>query len=599
VPRRPDKFLLAGALLIAAQLGFRTWALAGSWFYFDDLAFMSRAMNQPFDLAYLTESYGGHLMPGGFAIAWLLTKWAVFEWWPWALTLLVMQAVAGVGMFRLLVSMFGRRAFVLVLLAGYLSWVFTLSAGIWFAAGINQLPMQIALGFGLTSHLAYLRTRRTRHLVATLLWTAFGLLFFEKTLLLFGLYALVAVGWFGTGSTPVRLRGLWDRYRTGIVVHGVVAACYLAVYVHWGLNFSANDSARVAWGPIAWNLMGVAFSPAVVGGPLTWLPLSVGSFADPSDLVMLVSWVALLGVVAYAFYTRTISKRAWSLIGFSLLADVVLLATARAGLVGPEIGREYRYQTESAAILVLCLGLAFLPLRGAADVNEPRDGVPRSYEGRAFVATVTTLVVAAAAFSSIRYVDLWQDRNPSEEFFANVRATLAGADQQPVPLVDTGIPQTLLWAYRYPENSYSHILRPYADLTSFPRSSVDSLYVLDDTGRVTPVRIDPARRMKKTDGCGYELEGDRTTVIPLDGPVLGGGWWIDLTYDADTDVSLTLTAGEEVHELDLPGGDHDVYVQAAGTFRSVEISGYPSGTDLCVADLVLGTPVPDGDDPSA
>ncbi len=91
MPRRPDRFLVLGALLIAGQLGVRAWALSGSWFYFDDRAFMSRAMNQPFDADYLLESYGGHLMPAGFAVVRLLTDWAAYEWWPWALTLLVLD----------------------------------------------------------------------------------------------------------------------------------------------------------------------------------------------------------------------------------------------------------------------------------------------------------------------------------------------------------------------------------------------------------------------------------------------------------------------------------------------------------------------------
>lgn len=592
--RRPDRFVLAGALLIAAQLGFRAWALSGSWFYFDDLAFMSRAMNQPFDVGYLTESYGGHLMPAGFAMAWVLTEAATFTWWPWALTLLVLQALAAIGVFRLLVSMFGRRPFVLALLAAYLFWVFTLSAGIWFAAGINQLPMQIALGFGLTAHLAYLRTRRTRHLVATLLWTVFGLLFFEKTLLLFGLYGLVAVGWFGAGSTPARLRGIWDRYRTGVVAHVVVAAAYTAVYAEYGLNFSPAESNGVPWGPIAWNLVGIALAPALVGGPISWQPLSVGSFADPSDLAMLASWVAVGAVVFYAYYTRARSARAWSLLGFTLLANIALLASARAGIVGPEIAREYRYQTESAAVAVLCLGLAFLPLRGAVEASELRPDVPRSYEGRAFVGGVTVVVVGLAAVSGVRYVDLWQARNPTKAYFAQVEDDLerAATPGHPVPLVDAGIPQTLLWAFRYPENSYSHILRPYADETSYPRSSVDQLFVLDDSGRLEPVRVDPARSMKETSGCGYRLDQD-STPIPLDGPVIGGGWWIDLRYDASAATSLTLTAGEEVHELDLPAGSHDVYVQAAGEFDEVVLSDYSPDSDLCVSELTLGSPGPE------
>ena len=36
-------------------------------------------MNEPLDASYLLESYGGHLMPGGFLTAWLLTKVAVYH----------------------------------------------------------------------------------------------------------------------------------------------------------------------------------------------------------------------------------------------------------------------------------------------------------------------------------------------------------------------------------------------------------------------------------------------------------------------------------------------------------------------------------------
>ena len=68
--------VLYGVVLVVLQLGFRAWALAGSWFYFDDIAFMSRAMNQPLDASYLLESYGGHLMPGGFLAVYALTKLA-------------------------------------------------------------------------------------------------------------------------------------------------------------------------------------------------------------------------------------------------------------------------------------------------------------------------------------------------------------------------------------------------------------------------------------------------------------------------------------------------------------------------------------------
>ncbi|MFC4784670.1 hypothetical protein ACT8ZV_09360 [Nocardioides sp. MAHUQ-72] len=582
---------MAGLALVAVQLGYRAWALAGSWFYFDDLAFMSRAMNQPFDLGYLTESYGGHLMPAGFAAAWVLTDRAVYDWWPWALTLLAMQAVAGVGMLRLLLSMFGHRRLVLVLLAGYLGYVFTLPAGLWWAAGINQLPFQIALAFGLTSHLAYLRTGRVRHLVATLAWTVAGLAFYEKTLLLFGIYAIVALGWFCRGNTPERLLSLWARYRPGIVAHTVVAATYLALYVEYGLNFSPGDSSNQPWSPIAWNLVAVALLPGLVGGPITWEPLTVGSFADPSQIVQLASWALVGALVVYAYRTRTRSGRAWAPLLFTLLANVALLASARANIVGPDIAREYRYQTESGALFVLCVGLAFLPLLGADEVNEARPEVPRPYERQGVVVLLSLAVAAAALTSSDRYIELWQDRNPTEAYISSVRSSLAAAEDKPVPLVDTGIPQTLLWAFRYPENAYSHVLRPFADETTYPRHAVDRLYMFDDAGHLAPVVVPPTRQMVPGTGCGYPLKG-RRTVIPLDGPVIGGGWWIQIGYASRRALSLRVTAGDDVHDLDLPAGLHNVFVQASGEFQEVTVSGYPRSSDACVAELALGVPVP-------
>ena len=79
-----------------------------------------------------------------------------------------------------------------------------------------------------------------------------------------------------------------------------------------------------------------------------------------------------------------------------------------------------------------------------------------------------------------------------------MRAELDSSDG-PVPLVDAGLPQALLWSYRYPENIYSHILRPFADQTAFPDVAVDDLYVFDDTGKLAPVGVTPVRSMKPTE----------------------------------------------------------------------------------------------------
>jgi hypothetical protein len=204
---------------------------------------------------------------------------------------------------------------------------------------------------------------------------------------------------------------------------------------------------------------------------------------------------------------------------------------------------------------------------------------------------ITTVVVVAATVSSVRYVDLWQDRNPSEQYFANVRSSLAHAADRPVPLADLGIPQTLLWSYRFPENTYSHVFRHLDDKTTFPRSSVDQLYVFDDQGHLAPASITPARQQLGGSGCGFPLTGEKTT-IPLDGPVIGGGWWLRISYASPTALTLHVQAGDEVHDLDLPKGLHNVFVQAAGKFADVRFSNYAARSGLCVTALTLGLPEP-------
>ena len=148
-------------VIIALGLPFRIWALAGSWYFFDDLAFLSAGTNDPLSWHFVGRVYAGHVMPAGWLVVKLLATWAPYQWGVWAGVLVVMQAVASFGMLRLLRSMFGDTRVVPALLAGYVFYVFTVPAGIWFAAGINQLPFQIALVFGLHAHLDYLRTRRT------------------------------------------------------------------------------------------------------------------------------------------------------------------------------------------------------------------------------------------------------------------------------------------------------------------------------------------------------------------------------------------------------------------------------------------------------
>jgi hypothetical protein len=375
-----------------------------------------------------------------------------------------------------------------------------------------------------------------------------------------------------------------------VIAYAAVAAGYLVVYAKVGLSFGSQQPDGSLLSEVAYRLIGRAFSTAAIGGPFEWTSQSANSLADPSDLISLGSWVALGSLIWYAASTRTISRRAWSLIAFTLAADVYLLASARANLVGPDIGLEYRYQTESAAVLVLAIGLAFLPLVGAVEVNQVREDVPRPYEKKVTIQAITVAVVIAGMVSTLAYVRNWQQGNHTETYFHNVQDSLRAIQDKPAPVVDGSLPQTLLWAFGYPENTYSHIFKTMDGDISYPTTSVDRLFVIDDTGRLVQAQIPRTRFMVGETGCGYVLKRRVPTAITLNGPVIGGGWWIKMTYGAPKAFGAKVGLGSSSFHMDFPAGDHTVYFRANGSYSAVLMDNSPQGAHACITSLTLGQP---------
>jgi hypothetical protein len=117
---------------------------------------------------------------------------------------------------------------------------------------------------------------------------------------------------------------------------------------------------------------------------------------------------------------------------------------------------------------------------------------------------------------------------------------------------------------------------------------VDSLYRFDDAGRLRPVAVPPTRRMSTPPQCDPK-HPERRTTIALDGPVIGGGWWIRMEYHSSEAATVQVRAGEQVHRIALPAGLHSVYFTASGEFTSVDVV-RDTTADVCVTDLVLGLP---------
>lgn len=580
--------MLAGLALVAAQLAFRGWAISRSWFQFDDFAFISILLNQPMSPATLLQGYAGHLMPAALLLSGLYAKASPLDFTYQAVTLLVMQALASLGCLALLRSLFGARWGILAPLSLYLFSAITLPAFVWWAAGMNQLPLQIALFWGLLLHVSYLRRPRALTLVGTVAVMVLALSFYEKTLLVYGAIAMVTLCYFASGSLLDRIAHVWRHYRPALLAHAATGVVYLVVYARFGLN---PDNAKVNDAPLlelSQNLLLKSFLPGVVGGPLEWSRLT-GPFqlVAPAQLTIVVAVVAVGALVVHIDRTRSRTRRAWFLPGWFLLADLLLISSARAVVLGGGVALEMRYLTETAAAVAIALGLATMPLLGAVETVEAKQPSPLldRYE---WAAVATALVTALGLASGYRFATAWGDSTESRDYFRTVAAQL-DERKGTIPAVSVSVPQYIMWGYRYPENTTSHVLRMYSNRFDYPSVAVDELYVVGEKGEISPVVVPPKRTgVPLWKRCGYRI--DRGQSVPLDGPLTGSGWWVRMAYVASADTPVTIHAGDATHETTLPKGLHNMWFTASGDFDRIRFSGVRSGVTVCTNDVTVGAP---------
>lgn len=601
--RRP--VLLTAAVLIAAFLAFRGWLLTHAWFQYDDFLWIQDAIDTDLTPGYLMEAHVGHLMPAGFLLTWVNAQLGPLDFFYPAVELWLFQAVAAVGGYRLLRHMFGERWGIIPPLVVMLFTSITLPGGTWWAAGINQLPVIITIVYGLHSHITYLRTRRLRHAFSTLGWILFGLAFSEKALVAYEVFGLVALAYFARGHLLERFAWLWRNYRAGMIVELAPIVVYLPYYLATSINFDSTTVTEQPLGDLGFNVVAVAFASAVVGGPLQWANVNVfTALADPTDLVLLVTWVAIGAVVYAAHQSRTRSKRAWSIVGALLFTNVLLVATGRANVVGPGLGLEYRYQTEVAVAAAISLALAFLPLLGAEETVEVKR-VHAFADSRTYVAAACAAVIGLSTYSAVGFMGRDLVGKSPERYYANLEKSMAAMPKGKVPLVDLGVPDRIWGPFAFPSNLFSHMFSMY-DRFAYPEITNDELYTVDSRGRIKPavlevwLRNEPAEDdfcpIDGTNGDDaspvYVIADSGETVIPLDGPVVGFGWWIRIGYVSSGPSEVRVTIDGEHYDHEVKRGLHSLFVKADGNYDSIEVSGLQRGVQLCTNDVTLGTPKP-------
>jgi hypothetical protein len=583
----------AGVLLVLCQLAFRAWVLYPSWFFLDDYNLLHDASGRPLSVHYLLTPYNAHLMPGGRLLVWLVATSGPVNWALAATFTLVLQAAASLAALWMLTTLFGARWRSLGVLAVYLTSVLTVPATVWWAAALNLVPLQVAFFLAVGAWVTYLRARRTVWLVGTAGMIAFGLLFDVKALLIAPVLVFLALGYFARGSLRDRIVTVATRDWCALLLTAVVLGGYLAYYLtHVDQPLTQTRLSVVA--EVANTMLGTAFMSAVVGGPWRWTVLAPPTaYADPPGWALHLAWVAVVLVLAYGMLRRRRTLRAWALLAGYLLGLMTLLVDSRAPSFGGVIGLEYRYLTDAACVVTLCLGLAFLPLHGSVESSAARTeplltvAVPR-----AGLVALLVLVCGSGLISSALYARYWHSGNASDAYLHQLAADLKA--QGAVDLTDQPVAEDVMSHLAAPNNTVRRLSTLLSDQVAFPRTSPRLVVVAPD-GTLQRALIGPGvvSRPGPEEDCGWPVH-EQGADIPLTGRAFPWVWWARIGYLASRDSAVRISAGSDTVDATVQAGLNSLYVRLDGTFDTVRIDGLDKGTALCVDTIEVGQPTPGG-----
>jgi hypothetical protein len=270
-----------------------------------------------------------------------------------------------------------------------------------------------------------------------------------------------------------------------------------------------------------------------------------------------------------------------------------LLVTSRAPSFGRVIGLEYRYLTDAACVLALCIGLAFLPMRGAEGASAPRaEPLLRPQVPPVGWVALVLVVSVGGLFSTTRYAQYWHHDNASDAYVYNLQADLRA--QGVVDLVDQPVPEEVMANLAAPNNTVRRFVTLLSERVSFP-AATSRLGVVGADGTLRQALIEPGvvSVPGPREDCGWPVRSNGRS-IDLEGTAFPWDWWIRIGYLGSEGSPVTVLAGDSRVETTVEAGLNSLYVRVKGTFDSVRIDGLAPGATLCVDTIEVGQPVPGG-----
>ncbi len=581
-PRRASKtspVALAAFLVALVPFAVQTVVMLNGYFGQDDFILTYRAAHAaPYDLGYLFQDYSGHLQPGAFLLAWIVTAVAPLNHTVAVLPLVVVHAVTLWLAWRVFVRLFGHRWVVLLPFAIFAASPVILFPTLWWAYGMQLFPLLLAMFAALHAHLRYLDGGQVRHAVAAVAWTVAGLAFYEKAVLipamLLGVTVLLAPR---AEIAPI----VWAvrSHRWVWVAHAVLVAGFAALYLALtasqasGEPVTSRTIVEFAGRSIVDNLL-----PGMFGGPFTD-PGGGAAWQTPPPVVRT---VAVLLAAALVVVSATRSRRGallpWLFLLAYLAVDLTLVATTRLGVVGPAVATDPRYLADVVPVAVLCATFAFLP------GGEPRR--PEPPQTRLAVLAVVAVLLAGSMVSFLRLAPALQFHD-ARDYVATAQEALA--ERPGIVLYDGDVPGDIMISWFIDDAAASRVVGLVPEDPRFDRPA-EELFQLDRTGEPRPVRL--RTTVTAVPGpvkdCGYLVE-EGVVRIPLH-RATPGRQIVRIGYYTSDIGPGTVRAGDRSYPVRFTDGLHVLHVVATGPLTEIVVSRSQDIAPLCVTNVEVGLP---------
>ncbi|MCR5978452.1 hypothetical protein GDN83_12070 [Gordonia jinghuaiqii] len=570
--------LIVGQLIIRGVL-----AVTGN-FYWDDLVLIAQASSNPIiSWDYLGHSHDGHFMPAAFLVAGVTTWLAPLNWTLAAVTLIVLQALASVAVWRMIRVLAPQaRGGALVALGLYLFSPMTVPAFAWWSAGLNTLPMQAAMAWIVADAVRLGRgdvdpsRRRAVWLRSTVVFVI-ALAFFEKSLFIFPVALVAAV--LANGG----IRRLTPTLRAGRelwISLGVVSALWTVVYFVVS-DPTAGQHSVAQTARLVWRSVNHAIVPSLVGGPWEWDRWTPSPPTGLPAVWMIVGGWLVVAAVAWWGVTRKRGAAAILLAAalYAVAAQIPVMWNRSSPETALALAQHMRYLPDTA--LVLAIAVALLCAAPSRAAHEQRRAAERS-PGVLLLPVAAAFAVVSALVSLVSFSASWRD-NPTGDYLETAVASLHDSADQMAPdqaLLDQSVPLEILQPVVYPDNQISRIFGRVDPRPAFGVST-DRLLVLDTAGNLVPGGVTQRRLISAGDGTCGAPEVTGPTELGLDGPLFPWVWTIALSYCAtrDGEIEVSLDDGDAVR-VPVRAGLGAMYVRLDGGGDAIDVRPVTAGLRL-------------------